>query len=692
MSQQVNLGGQQPQVNLNANMPQAQGAEPRAGLPQELQNARPSTSVWAKIGRVASYIARGIFAVGTLGISEAAIWGVKKLYNYCHASPEPPQPRVARQEVPLPNAEPQADIDNRAIYNGIVRFRLPQAYKDAISDLLQELSGSFGNLVPKNLDELTKLAIVKSNGGIDHFPLMLRNKVIDSTEAVTPGRLKEMARQILLPELTRKSIANALKPVAGDLGMNASKEARQAAACEMFDKTGGVIFQNQAQATEFVAAHRNIAAPALKKAALLDGLEKRQLPPAYKAQLDSVANELRLAFGAKCVPKEQADILQMKVTIGNHLLSQLQQAIKEKPLSPQEFGKLVRDFLKPLAQRFAMGQAIAREMEKKGVKPNPGLLPKLVDSLIESGGQKMSAAVNGLSNTAGTQNILAQPATQQFLTETVANMKALEAEYLPQVSDDAKPLLRNIIRSLPYDAANRGSSIRMVQHMAKEMAGWKADIPMGAESTQKFCAKMVTEINRRLSVLAPEDSRFNGNIYSSFTADSSRNNWTFNGKVLNYMPHEHLEGELTRNVPTAIDQQFLSKLTNQYAWTDLGSPLDGVWSQSGDDSANEINGSGLAKAKPLANNFRQQPQNFAGMEKIAGSPAFTITVAPDKKTAVVEIIRPYVICTDEQSKGQPVGTANLVMRVECKLSGGDPNVRPEVTNVQVSQKLTPLTF
>ncbi len=674
-------------------MPQAQGAEPRAGLPQELQNARPSTSVWAKIGRVASYIARGIFAVGTLGISEAAIWGVKKLYNYCHASPEPPQPRVARQEVPLPNDEPQADIDNRAIYNGIVRFRLPQAYKDAISDLLQELSGSFGNLVPKNLDELTKLTIVKSNGGINHFSLMLRNKVNDSTEAVTPGRLKEMARQILLPELTRKSIANALKPVAGDLGIDASKETRQAAACEMFDKTGGVIFQNQAQATEFVAEHRDIAAPALKKAALLDGLEKRQLPPAYKAQLDSVANELRLAFGAKCVPKEQADILQMKVTRGSHLLDQLQQAITEKPLSPQEFGKLARDFLKPLAQRFAMGQAIAREMEKKGVKPNPGLLPKLVDSLIESGGQKMSAAVNGLSNTAGTQNILAQPATQQFLTETVANMKALEAKYLPQVSDDAKPLLRNIIRSLPYDAANRGSSITMVQHMAKEMADWKADIPMDAESTQKFCGKMVTELNTRLSTLAAEQpNKFNGNIFAAFRADSNRNMWTFNGKVLDHLPAEHLEGELTRNVPSAIDQQFLSKLTNQYAWTDLASPLDGVWSQSGDDSANEINGSGLAKAKPLANNFKRQPQDFAGMEKIAGSPAFTITVAPDKKTAVVEIIRPYVICTDEQSESQPVGTANLVMRVECKLSGGDPNVRPEVTNVQVSQKLTPLTF
>ena len=690
---QIDINTRQ-QVNLNANGPQAQGTGPRADLPQELQNARPSTSVWAKIGRVASYIARGIFAVGTLGLSEAAIWGVKKLYNYCHASPQPPQPRMlSQQDISLlPNAAPRADVNNRTLYNGMVRLDLPQEYKDALGELLQELSGSFGKLVPKNLEELRTLFIANGRGGNDAFVAKLRRKVESSTEAVTPGRLKEMARQVLLPDLTSKSIADALKTVAADLGMTASKEALHMAACEMFDKTGGVLFQNQAQATAFVAAHRDIAAPTLKKTALLDGLDKKQLPPAYKAQLDSVANELRLAFGAKCLPGEQADILGVRPSLGNSLCDTLRKAAESGPLSPQDFGKLVRDSLKPFAQRFAVGQAIGRAMEKQGVKPNPGILPKLVQGLIKSGGQGMNAAVNGLANVAGTQNILAQPAAQQFLTEIVADMKAMEEEYLPRVSDDAKPLLRNLIRSLPFDAANRGSSVSMVQHMAQEMAGWKADIPMGAEATQKFCDKMVAELNIRTSTLAAEQpNKFNGNIFSSFTADANRNMWTFNGKVLNYMPPEHLEGELTRNVPTAIDQQFLSKLTNQYAWTNLSSPLQGTWNMTGDNSANEINGSGLAKATPLLNGFMQQPQNFDGMKDIAGETSFTITVAPDKKTAVVEIVRPYVICTDEP-KGQPVGTANLVMRVECKLSGGDPNVKPEVTKVQVSQKLTPLTF
>ena len=81
MSQQVNLGGQQPQVNLNVNAQQGpQG--PRADLPQELRNAQLATRHYPSFLRgVANFF---------LSVGHTIMEGVRSIANFFSTSPTPP--------------------------------------------------------------------------------------------------------------------------------------------------------------------------------------------------------------------------------------------------------------------------------------------------------------------------------------------------------------------------------------------------------------------------------------------------------------------------------------------------------------------------------------------------------------------------------------------------------------------------
>ena len=77
------------------------------------------------------------------------------------------------------------------------------------------------------------------------------------------------------------------------------------------------------------------------------------------------------------------------------------------------------------------------------------------------------------------------------------------------------------------------------------------------------------------------------------------------------------------------------------------------------------------------------PSQSAGLSE---TPSFGITVSPDKKHAVVEMRLPKAIVTNDSRK-IAVGSNEIVMQIHCDLSGGDPAIRPRVTDVQLSQNI-----
>ena len=68
-------------------------------------------------------------------------------------------------------------------------------------------------------------------------------------------------------------------------------------------------------------------------------------------------------------------------------------------------------------------------------------------------------------------------------------------------------------------------------------------------------------------------------------------------------------------------------------------------------------------------------------------------MSEDKKHAVVEMVVPSAMTTENPKQGLiPVGMCTHTLQVECELSGGDPNVRPRVTGIQLGQEIKPLNF
>lgn len=266
---QVQLNNSTPKVQSDT-LEQAQwGPQQNAQLPEYLQNARISTSILAKSGKVVGGAFDSCGAIAKLGKNE-----ITTLCDQVKAFDTAPKPRVESYGNLLPFAQPQADCANSQLYKSLVNLNLPQAYKDALIELLQELSLPFVQYAPKDISGLAKWKIV-TYADNQPFVFSMSSSVRKCPEELTPASFKELAKQILLPDLTRKSMLEALKQEADNLGLKISHDGLQAAACELFDKGGQELFKNQGQASEFVAGHKELAKSALQKASLLEGLNKK---------------------------------------------------------------------------------------------------------------------------------------------------------------------------------------------------------------------------------------------------------------------------------------------------------------------------------------------------------------------------------------------------------------------------------
>ncbi|MBQ9406846.1 MAG: hypothetical protein IJU37_08965 [Desulfovibrio sp.] len=722
------------QVNINRPLQDIQnqpvpGPAPeglaKPNLPQELQNARPSSSGWATFGRVVLGVVRVIGAIATLCISEVII-------RTAIAARDAPEPRVQPHNPDhLPPADPQVEAGKKVLSDGMLKLNLPPRHIEALQGLLTDLADRYGDNVPKNLDDLRKL---KLHSG-EPFILKLRDAVKQSAEDVTPARLQDMARDFLEPEMVKRSLDVALQNKARELGIqleswgpNHEPRGLQLAtnkflqACEErgsmpmsqlkdsvepFLNPRGLNTEQSVQTAFQSVQDYPFVEDALRRAALQDGQEHDTLPPEHAAALDNMVAKLRTAYGQDCLPQEPKKILRTRPTHGNTVLDGLKELAQnaETAISPQDFGRLLKEQLTPMCQRHALGLALGERLEKEhGIKLHPQVLGHLLDEL-ENRCPALTKNLDRISNVQAARETLEaqKTATDDFLAFVGNNVKYLEQTYLPQVQPQLQPILRNLIRSLPTGPAHMEESQAQVARLAADMSTWQASIPLGDPSLNDFCTHLADDLNNRTSTLAAEEgSKFKDNIYGTFDHDSNRNNWKLNGKEFNKKPADVLSGELKQIAPAPIDQQFLSKLTNQYLWSDLKVPMVAqagpdnvvqprVWNNSGEPVQEEARNNGLAfttaRQHVSVNGHFNQPQDV----DLPNDGYFSITVSEDKKHAVVEMVVPSAMTTENPKQGLiPVGMCTHTLQVECELSGGDPNVRPRVTGIQLGQEIKPL--
>ncbi len=574
---------------------------------------------------------------------------------------------------------------NMELQGNMRKLNLPQEHMKALDEFLAELKQSYGDCAPKDTADLRKVYPVDMR--LDAFVVALEKKVAASDVKVTPEVLKRMAKETIAPEMAVRSIAAVLSQDAAKNGLVLNPKAARAAAIELYTAQGRPPVASMAEARAFVDTHNDLAVPAMQKSALLGGLDKPDnMPPAHKAAFEDAVNGLRLAFGEKCFPDTLESVLKTNIAPWTPLRSRLEEMVKNGPVSAEEFGRAAAELLKPLAQAYAMAEALGKAMEQsQGISLTPAGRKALLNGVRNS----IQSQMNGMKSSADATGIAASPVVSQFLSEIAGSIRAAEETYLPRVSDDAKPLLRNVIRSLPFDNASRPAALALIEKTARQMAGWRSPIDFGDHALEQFCGKMVGELNLFVASESMNQKIVN-DIFSSFTADANRNKWTVNGKEINYMPAEHLIGEVRQLLPNTADLRFVTMLANQYTWTALTSPLQGDWRDSGDASAEDVAGTGLTNYDPITNTeglLRQKAETDFPHE----SHSWVITVSPDKKTATIEMILPHFVCVDNK-EGAPAGTVLHRMRIHCNLSAGSLDGKPRVTNVELKQEINAFQY
>ena len=582
---------------------------------------------------------------------------------------------------------------NMQLHDGMKRLELPKEYTDALGSITGNLANNYGkDISPKTAKDL--LSFYSPDIGLEPFGNVMQEKIRAHDGKVTPEVLKNMAKEAVAPEMAVRALASAIKKEASKSGVMLTDKAARMAAVDLYKSKERPEIRSLDDARNFVRSRKDLASAATQKNAILHAMSGDEsdinlLPAEHRHALQGVVSSLRRTFGDGSLPADMKALLEVKVAAGElgimkTIREHLQDAAAKGSISPNDFANAARVIIRKVAQEYSMANALAREMEStyKLKLTDAGKLA-LLNSVANS--------VNGfMEKVAGMKN--AQSATLAIntrevsakLAEIAANIKNAEKEYLPKVSDDARPMLQSIIRSLPFDARNLPKTNAIVSRNASEMAEWKADIAYGDKNLNAFCNKMTDELN----MFANEkrlDHRIENSVFTQIRLDANRSNWSLNNKEMGHTDANTLENEFRSLLPDEKDLAFVTRLSNQYISTRFLAPLSGTWNDSGDNSAGHTAGTGLTT-------FTNPPDGNDLVRKDHDrSTKYTVSISDDKKTAVIEVFTPQTVHVGNEEHSV-VGTITQNMRVTCDLSAGSPNGEPRVVKTEVSQHFEPADF
>ena len=628
-------------------------------VPPEIKNARVSNSILSKIGHgIKSFFC----AIGNFFVN------LFKGNSRVDPDPDPGEPRITNTDKTLPDKSPSEDAATLS-RNDIYKLNLPNAHKAALNDLLGELREIYGEIAPNSLEVLKKFNC-NHVPSVKQFTYGLANKVGD--KSVSPNTMKQSAKEVLLTELSRRAIKSAILEHATELGYKFDQEHLDAMATE-FHRNNGKRTLNIQEAKDLVQNNLNDINQLLQKHGVLSGIvDLDYLPTEYKNAFNSVVNDLHIKFGPNSCPKNLQDILQLKINKPDRILDIVKDNIN-KIKSPQDFAAIIRKQLTPVAQQHVVGLAIDSSMKEKGINLHPSILKDYAKTFLDNNPDLKDAVTSNekIDEIANNTKFI------NYIKEINSNIESAQDTYLNKVSQDAQPILKGFIFSLPLDKDHLKDSLATLGEYATKMVNWKNKVSYADSNTDKFkpvCTGILDDINSRLSAQTA-DKYFDGNVFITCETDIPRNNWNINGHKYQKPDKDSVLNDIKNVLKNNVDIKFVTSLANQYlTGTIFKSIIDKDYVNTG--------------LTTIPDNYNHNKNNIIRQSKGSELPpedrADTYNITIDKKHADIEAVVPTVIST-EQAPGYIIGTAMYKIHLRCELQGDSAN-QPKITNIEISQE------
>ncbi len=686
----ANVGIQQNQNVQSANNGQ------RDGLPQALQNARPSTSMTSRVGHaIRSFFSAVGSAFSTAGLAIKDL-SVTAFFHVVYAI-RPPQPRVPQNPTGIPLADPSVDAHNNALVDGFLKDKLPDAHCKALENTVTHLRTIFGaESLPAGITDLPP-----ATDAANKFHHSLYDAMNNAEVAVTPAVLCRLAEDILKPMAAKHALQEVLAQKAAELNVAIRPEALPVAVEGLLAAKGqggmslvDVGNTHTAKALVDEVSPQKLEA-VLKNSALIDGLQRGDLPTFHSDAVTSLLIELKTSFGLDTLPDTLADVLSRPGNFGITLGEKLQNIIAESKttITPTDLRSLVERELKPVAQRKSLEQALQDRLKADPSlgRIHPELVSVTLDTILET---NPHLSVAGLKNKDDALKLLYDKKVTDFLQQQEANMRSVEDAFLPSVHSEVQPLLKNFIRSLPFDSAHAGESRKKIENLTKDMATWRnIHLNDNDPGLTAYCEHVKTVIDEDVHHLegnpAPGESmnNYEDNIYTTMISDVPRCDYAINGRVFPFgSPVEGAISALKQCAPNTVDQQFLSKIVNQRLTPSVTFPM-----RAGHHVDSKETPTTQAE-KTCGISFHEQQDYGFLFTQSSSKASYRISIADDGKTAEITCSMHGGLQTENFDKPFYVGTVTHVVVLKCDLSAGSPDGQPRVTEMKMIQSFNPEQF
>lgn len=579
-------------------------------VPQELQNAKPvsHSSGWMTAGR----IALAIVSVGMSELFRLVYLGIKSCCSSSRPT-EPPAPRVQANAKGLPNADPDISKQNATLANAIEgKCSWPQQYKEGIDALMNDLRSKYGvDLIPKHitLKELST-SLAKVNSQLSrNFYLGIK----ESKRTLSPNELSQHIKQMLLPSLNRMVLTSIAE--------------------EHAQKNGGMGGINMPNLVNNLlsdpALQKKLQSVTNKEDALrfADDMQLRQKITQYQEAIHNSLNELRAKYGADRVPKNMTEALSVN-SEGQTILSKVDNKFSQikEPVSAKSLQKSILSyFAQPLLQ-LTLEKALTEKAKEMGVPLNRRAIVLLANNQLKQ--PEIFNALNTTDSPKSLSNALNSIGLDKLLQTQKETVERLYATHAPTMPEELKPLLRTFIEGFSYAPSDAAASEQKVVDMVNRMKEWKnLD---GSEDVRQplnnvFKQDFATDLSRLEG--SGESTGYTDNIYDQMPLDAHRSDFVINGQVID---KDNAAQDLTAAVKNALpdpkDQQFISKLINQRMWSQLVIANTTSYLPNG-ETLNDFPGGKLLPSTPPGSNPLVEDAKIHSR--------FTVTVSPDKKTAMV---------------------------------------------------------
>ncbi len=587
--------------------------------PPELVHARP-----AKNGSTGWSAGRMAACIFTAGISELLRMAWRGIMSCCSLSrPAPdPEPRVKIRSADtsaartLPSSDPNVDKENAPVVQGILgNAELPGAHKAAVDSLLEDLRGKYGSkYVPEGMCLNALLKTIPRKIYADTAYDFL-SAVKDAKHAVSPRELQDLIRSHFQQHLNMVVLADMTKAAAEEAGGLGGLDATD-------------IVKSRMKTPDAEQRLKTCTCPADVQAVFRDmGLDK--LISAYRSALFSAVHELQGIYGKEVFPDDLNALMQTKNAYDNDtLLNKLGSRLRNDsaPISAGGLKEIAMHYLLPAALHGFVRKAVEQAALEMGVPVTERSVCALASAIISDKGNKAELSI--IKDPEALVQAVAKMVRSVMPAQKDAAGK-IYAELADQLKPELRPLLYTYITGLSFAPSDAEASGEAARRVARHLKNWEnfSGNEKEMQGVNEAFRRSYGEDLKHLETDKDNQTGYVNDIYETLLHDANRSDFTINGVEIG---KENAAGELTGQLKSALpngrDQRFISKLINQRLQADLmmlvrtGMLPDGRMSQ-------DVPGSGVIAKAP--------PGQFDFLHDIDVTSSYNVTVAPDKKTAVV---------------------------------------------------------